>query len=123
MVADQPPAEVLQCDTDAAVEFWTAWHTGREDADLPAAFAKHRLASQPPAPVLDEASRAVAQCIAIVREVRDGFLSEEYATGQPVSSFTERFACDQAASAIENHFAIGTTEQHKLLAAVQKDAG
>lgn len=59
--------------------------------------------------------RAVARCIAIAREVRDGFLSPEYATDQPLSSFHERFACDQVASAIEDRFAIGTTEQRAIL--------
>jgi len=58
---------------------------------------------------------AIARCIEIVRETRDGFLSEKYAVGQPIASFAERFACDQAASAIENEFGLGTIEQCKLL--------
>lgn len=40
--------------------------------------------------------RAAAACEA---EKQD-FLSESYATGQPLSSFRERFACDQCAKAI-----------------------
>jgi len=63
----------------------------------------------------DEAHRAVARCIEIARETRDGFLSEQYAVGQPMSSFLERFACDQVAQAIETEFAMGTTEQRALL--------
>lgn len=59
--------------------------------------------------------KAVARCIAIVRRVRDEFLSENYAVGQPVSSFNERFACDEVARAIEDEFAIGTKEQQALL--------
>lgn len=59
--------------------------------------------------------RGVARCIEIARETRDGFLSPEYATDQPMSSFQERFACDQVAQAIENEFALGTIEQCQLL--------
>lgn len=59
--------------------------------------------------------RVVARCIEIIRETRDGFLSEQYAVGQPIASFSERFACDQAAQAIENEFAMGTIEQCRLL--------
>lgn len=38
---------------------------------------------------------------------REDFLSPEYATGQPLSSFSERFACNECASAVrqlEVHF-------------------
>jgi hypothetical protein len=51
----------------------------------------------------------------ITREKRDEFLSDQYATGQPLSSFNERFACDEVARAIEDDFAIGTIEQRDLL--------
>ncbi len=47
----------------------------------------------------------VARCLEIAREVRDGFLSEEYAVGQPLASLNERFACDQIIAAIEREFA------------------
>ena len=57
----------------------------------------------------------LARCVEIIREVRDGFLSEEYAYGQPLASIQERFACDQAAERIENEFGLGTVEQCKLL--------
>jgi hypothetical protein len=50
-------------------------------------------------------AKVVARCIEIIREVRDGFLSEEYAVDQPLSSLSERFACDQAVAAIETEFA------------------
>jgi len=63
----------------------------------------------------DPSRVAIARCIAIARETRDGFLSEEYAVDQPLSSFQERFACDQVAQAIENEFAMGTIEQCQLL--------
>lgn len=59
--------------------------------------------------------RGAARAIEIVRETRDEFLSEHYAVGQPAASFNERFACDQAASAIENEFGLGTIEQCRLL--------
>lgn len=62
-----------------------------------------------------EVRRAVARCIEIVRETRDGFLSEQYAVDQPMSSFLERFACDQVAEAIQQEFGMGTIEQCKLL--------
>jgi len=42
---------------------------------------------------LEEAAKACEQ-------QRDDFLSPEYATGQPLSSIQERFACDQCATAI-----------------------
>ena len=65
---------------------------------------------------LEEAKRrAVARCLQIIRETRDGFLSPEYAVDQPLSSIMERFACDQCALAIEDEFALGTFEQRKLL--------
>ena len=43
---------------------------------------------------LDEARRkAIEECMAVVIEMREGFLSPEYATGQPLSSMNERIAC------------------------------
>ena len=50
-------------------------------------LGRHRIAA------LEEAAR-------VAEEVRDGFLSPEYATGQPLSSFQERFACNQVVDAI-----------------------
>jgi hypothetical protein len=53
---------------------------------------------------LDEADAAISICrdhYARVAEAKAvAFLSPEYATGQPMSSFSERFACGQVASAI-----------------------
>ena len=59
--------------------------------------------------------QAIARCIEIVREVRDEFLSEQYATPQPLGSFQDRFACEQVAEAIEAAFGMGTNEQCRLL--------
>ncbi len=77
------------------------------------------LAMTRPSPMKDggreHERRAVARCLEIIRETRDGFLSEEYATDQPLSSFQERFACTQCAEAIENEFGLGTDEQCRLL--------
>lgn len=43
---------------------------------------------------LEEArAKAILDCIAKVQQMHDGFLSPEYATGQPVSSITERITC------------------------------
>lgn len=57
----------------------------------------------------------VARCIELAREVRDDFLSEEYAVGQPEASFSERFASERVAQRLENEFGLGTIEQCKLL--------
>jgi hypothetical protein len=38
--------------------------------------------------------------VAIMKE-RGGFLSEEYAANQPLSSLSERFACDQCIKALK----------------------
>ena len=43
---------------------------------------------------------AIEACARIAEKERDGFLSPQYATGQPLSSLMERFACDQIARAI-----------------------
>lgn len=83
--------------------------------DMRAIIAALTRQATPSAVDVDPARKAIARALEIAREVRDGFLSEEYATGQPVSSFQERFACDQVARAIEDEFAIGTTEQRRLL--------
>lgn len=64
---------------------------------------------------VDPVRAAIARCIEIARETRDGFLSPQYATDQPLSSFQERFACDQVAQAIENEFGLSTNEQCQLL--------
>jgi hypothetical protein len=55
---------------------------------------------------MDAKLNAAERCVEIAREVRDGFLSEQYATGQPLSSLNERFACDQVAAAIEREFGL-----------------
>jgi hypothetical protein len=39
--------------------------------------------------------------LAIVAQEEETFLSPEYATGQPLSSFSERFACQRVAKAID----------------------
>lgn len=44
------------------------------------------------------------RCIAIIEEVRDSFLSPEYAMGGPMDSITERFACNRAIDAIRARF-------------------
>jgi hypothetical protein len=58
---------------------------------------------------------AVARCIQIIFETRDGFLSPEYATDQPISSVMERFACDRCIDAISSEFAMGSNEQRQLV--------
>jgi hypothetical protein len=49
----------------------------------------------------DEATRAAyEECAKIAEQQEQEFLSPEYATDQPLSSFSERFACSQVAAAI-----------------------
>ena len=48
--------------------------------------------------VATERERAAKVC----EDQSKAFLSPEYATGQPLSSFSERFACDLCASAIRS---------------------
>lgn len=39
--------------------------------------------------------QAIRECAEKCREQQSAFLSPEYATGQPLSSFSERFACSE----------------------------
>lgn len=88
-----------------------------EDCEgLARAVVAHLSATDNRAPVEDGWDRrTIARCIEIVRETREGFLSEQYATPQPLGSMMERFACDQVADAIENEFDMGSSEQRRLL--------
>lgn len=43
---------------------------------------------------------AIESCIAAIENQKASFASEQYAVGQPLSSFLERFACDQCIDAI-----------------------
>lgn len=63
----------------------------------------------------DAERRAVARCIEIIREQSREFQSEDYAVGQPMSSFNERFACSQCADAIGSAFGMGSDEQRVLV--------
>ena len=90
IIADRPHnAQVCHC-------------AEREDAEIILAALNTRPAAALPSEDVERV--AIARCIAIAREVRDGFLSPEYATDQPLSSMMERFACDQVAQAIEIEF-------------------
>jgi hypothetical protein len=55
--------------------------------------------------MVSDVDAAVARCIEIIREQQAVFLSPQYATGQPFSSFQERFACGRCIEAIEEEFA------------------
>ena len=70
------------CDDDDAAMHLVATHRTQ-------AFAAGRLAG------LEEAAKAC-------EDQRTAFLSPQYATGQPVSSISERFACTECANAIRN---------------------
>lgn len=43
---------------------------------------------------------AIEECISAIKAQRTSFSSNQYAVGQPMSSFLERFACDQCIEAI-----------------------
>ena len=43
---------------------------------------------------------AIEECIAAIKAQRTSFSSNQYAVGQPMSSFLERFACEQCIEAI-----------------------
>lgn len=44
----------------------------------------------------------IEECARVAEAKAAEFLSPEYAVGQPLSSFNERFACEQVASAIRS---------------------
>lgn len=46
-------------------------------------------------------SAVIEECIQAVKAQQESFASEEYATGQPHSSFGERFACKSCIEALE----------------------
>lgn len=61
---------------------------------------------------LSEAVKAEREACAKVADAKAiEFLSPEYATGQPFSSFNERFACGQVASAIRSRAAVLDSER------------
>ena len=60
-----------------------------------------------PDPVMD----AVRRCAEIAREQAKAFLSPEYATGQPLSSLSERIACEIVAGVIEAEFGLLPTSE------------
>lgn len=68
---------------------------------------------------LSEAVKAEREACAKVADAKAiEFLSPEYATGQPFSSFNERFACEQVASAIRSRAAVldsgrGSTQKER----------
>lgn len=45
-------------------------------------------------------ARTIEECAVACEQQASDFASPEYATGQPLSSFKERFACNQCAVAI-----------------------
>jgi hypothetical protein len=60
-----------------------------------------------------EWDRAVEACAEAIRRTEQGFLSPEYAAGQPLSSFSERFACvacERAVLALKRDSAVPTNE-------------
>ena len=57
--------------------------------------AKHALG-------LDDRASTIEECAKVAEAKAAEYLSPEYATGQPMSSFSERFACGQIADAIRS---------------------
>ena len=74
-----------QLETTVAVQIWACAEMDMAEAE---ACARDVVAV-----VLEEAAK---EC----ERQRDGFLSEQYAAGQPISSMLERFACTECAAAI-----------------------
>lgn len=90
--------EVNQADREAAADMVTKDHLKRailagECDELPAVQRLARHAAQARREALREAVKAC-------EEQRESFLSPDYAVNQPLSSFSERFACSQCADAI-----------------------
>ena len=76
----------------------------RDKTQAPAIAAWNR---RYPDPVMD----AVRRCAEIAREQAKAFLSPEYATGQPLSSLSERIACEIVAGVIEAEFGLLPTSE------------
>ena len=58
-------------------------------------------------PLLDKARAAGAaemkeRCVGVAEQQAQEFLSPDYAAGQPLASFSERFACDEVVKAIRS---------------------
>lgn len=79
--------EVAQADLDMASTICNPVDTPHFYRVLCKKLSRHRIAT------IEECAKACEQ------QAKD-FLSPEYATGQPLSSFSERFACGQCAEAI-----------------------
>ena len=61
-------------------------------------FARAALSAMPRH--VPDRNAIIEECAKVAEAQAQEFLSPEYATGQPLSSFQERFACGQVASAI-----------------------
>jgi hypothetical protein len=87
-----PHAEIKVTDADRAYDWRRAWqHCNGEIDALIQAFAAHAEAAR-----IEEREA----CALVADENARTFLSPEYATNQPLSSFQERFACKQIAIGI-----------------------
>lgn len=64
-------------------------------------------------------AETIEECAKVAEAKAVEFLSPEYATGQPLSSFNERFACEQVASAIRS---LGSTGGAEKTAESEKNA-
>lgn len=58
-------------------------------------------------------AETIEECAKIAEAKAVEFLSPEYAAGQPLSSFSERFACGQVASAIRSLGSTGEMDSEK----------
>lgn len=81
-----------------------------------ARFEQAIRASNDAEPFGREAERmVVARCIQIIFDIRDEFLSPEYAVDQPLGSLMERVACDLCIDAIGAEFVMSSNEQRILV--------
>lgn len=75
---------------------------GRKDRDKAKAASLYLAET-----IIAEAAAMRERAAGVCEQQAKDFLSPQYATGQPLSSFGERFACGQCAEAIRNLPATG----------------
>lgn len=92
------------------------WGLSRKVVDAAKAELEAIRASNDAEPFGREAERmVVARCIQIIFDIRDEFLSPEYAVDQPLGSLMERVACDLCIDAIGAEFVMSSNEQRILV--------
>lgn len=94
--ANEPTAEELALARkilNSNTNYMNGWDTGQVN------FRRDEIERCVLAAIVETTERAVR----VVEQQQQDFLSPEYATGQPLSSFQERFACGQIADALRTY--------------------